>query len=79
MTCQIVFFEGKPLSVDLPAKVVREVVYAEPSVRGDTSGKVMKPAKLATGHEIQVPAFIEIGEKIEIDTRTDEYMSRAKG
>lgn len=78
MTCQIVFFEGKPLSVDLPAKVVREVVYAEPAARGDTSGKVMKPAKLSTGHEISVPAFIEIGEKIEIDTRTDEYVSRAK-
>lgn len=79
MACQIVFFEGKPLSVDLPQKVIREVVYAEPAVRGDTSGKVMKPAKLATGHEVSVPAFIEIGEKIEIDTRTDEYVGRAKG
>lgn len=78
MPCEIVFFEGKPLSIEIPVKVVREVIYTEPAVKGDTSGKVMKPAKLATGHEIFVPAFIEIGEKIEIDTRTDEYVSRAK-
>jgi len=55
-----------------------EIVYTEPAVKGDTSGKVMKLGKLATGHEISIPAFIEIGEKIEIDTRTDEYVSRAK-
>ena len=78
LPCEIVFYEGKPLSVELPIKLVREVVYTEPAVKGDTSGKVMKPARLATGHEISVPAFIEIGEKIEIDTRTDEYVSRAK-
>ena len=53
-------------------------MYTEPAVKGDTSGKVMKPARLATGHEVSVPAFIEIGEKIEIDTRTGEYVSRAK-
>ena len=78
MPCEIVFYEGKPLSIEVPVKLVREVVYTEPAVKGDTSGKVMKPAKLATGHQIFVPAFIEIGEKIEIDTRTDEYVSRAK-
>lgn len=78
MPCELVMFEGKPLSIEIPIKVVREVVYTEPAVKGDTSGKVMKPAKLETGFEIAVPAFIEIGEKIEIDTRTDEYVSRAK-
>ena len=78
MPCEIVFYEGKPLSISVPIKVVREVVYTEPAVKGDTSGKVMKPAKLNTGYEIMVPAFIEIGEKIEIDTRIDEYVSRAK-
>lgn len=78
MPCEIVFYESKPLSITLPTKVVREVVYTEPAVKGDTSGKVMKPARLATDFEIFVPAFIEIGEKIEIDTRTDEYVSRAK-
>lgn len=78
MPCELVLHEGKPLSIEIPVKVVREVVYTEPAVKGDTSGKVMKPARLETGFEIAVPAFIEIGEKIEIDTRTDEYVSRAK-
>jgi elongation factor P len=56
--------------------LVREIIYTEPAVRGDTSGKVMKPAKLATGHELPVPLFCDIGDKIEIDTRTGEYRSR---
>ena len=78
MPCEIVMHEGKPLSIELPIKLVREVTYTEPAVKGDTSGKVMKMAKIETGHEISVPAFVEIGDKIEIDTRTDEYVSRAK-
>ncbi|MGH8866031.1 MAG: elongation factor P, partial [Burkholderiales bacterium] len=51
----------------------------EPAVRGDTSGKVLKPAKIATGFEVRVPLFCAIGDKIEIDTRTGEYLSRIKG
>jgi elongation factor P len=78
MPCEVVFYEGKPISVELPTSLVREVIYTEPAVKGDTSGKVMKPARLATGHVIQVPAFVEIGDKIEIDTRTDEYRARTK-
>ncbi|HPQ50250.1 MAG: elongation factor P [Alphaproteobacteria bacterium] len=78
MPCEVTFYEGKPISVTAPVKLVREVVYTEPAVRGDTSGKVMKPARLPSGYEILVPAFVEIGEKIEIDTRTDEYVSRVK-
>ncbi|MDR1709598.1 MAG: elongation factor P [Candidatus Accumulibacter sp.] len=78
MPCEVVFYEGKPISVELPTSLVREVIYTEPAVKGDTSGKVMKPARLATGHVIQVPAFVEIGDKIEIDTRTDEYRARIK-
>ncbi len=78
MPCEIVMHEGKPLSIELPIKLIREVTYTEPAARGDTSGKVMKMAKIETGHELSVPAFIEIGDKIEIDTRTDEYVSRAK-
>jgi elongation factor P len=78
MPCEVVFYEGKPISVELPITLVREVIYTEPAVKGDTSGKVMKPARLATGHIIQVPAFVEIGDKIEIDTRTDEYRARVK-
>lgn len=78
MACEAVFYNGRAISVELPTILVREVVYTEPAVKGDTSGKVMKPARLATGHELPVPAFVEIGDKIEIDTRTDEYRARVK-
>ena len=78
MPCEVVFYNGKPISVELPISLVREVVYTEPAVKGDTSGKVMKPARLATGIELPVPAFVEIGDKIEIDTRTNEYRARVK-
>ncbi len=75
MTVEVVFYDGKAISVELPTSVVREVV-TEPAVKGDTSGKVMKPAKIATGFEIAVPLFVENGDKIEIDTRTHEYRKR---
>ena len=78
MACELVFYSEKAISVDLPTTVVREVVYTEPAVKGDTSGKVMKPAKIATGFEIAVPLFVGQGDKIEIDTRTGEYKSRTK-
>ena len=78
MECEVVFYNGKPISVELPNSVVREIVYTEPAVKGDTSGKVMKPAKIATGFELPVPLFCEIGDKIEIDTRTLEYKNRVK-
>src|SRR5690606_33189553 len=70
MPVEVVFYDGKAISVELPTTVVREI-STEPAVKGDTSGKVMKPAKLAsTGFEIAVPLFVENGDKIEIDTRT---------
>jgi len=79
MACEVVFYNGKAISVELPTAVVREVEYTEPAVKGDTSGKVMKPARIKpTSFELQVPAFVEIGDKIEIDTRTDEYRARVK-
>jgi elongation factor P len=78
MPCEVVFYDGKAISVEMPNSLVREVIYTEPAVKGDTSGKVMKPAKISTGFELPVPAFVEIGDKIEIDTRTDEYRSRTK-
>jgi len=77
MACEVVFYNDKAISVELPNTIVREVVYTEPAVRGDTSGKVMKPAKINTGFELPVAAFIEIGDKIEIDTRTNEFKRRA--
>ncbi|HEX5393823.1 MAG TPA: elongation factor P [Rhodocyclaceae bacterium] len=78
LACEVVFYDGKAISVELPTTVVREVVYTEPAVKGDTSGKVMKPAKIGSGFELPVPLFVDIGDKIEIDTRTDEYRSRMK-
>ncbi len=79
MPCEVTLYEGRPISVEIPQTLVREIIYTEPAVRGDTSGKVLKPAKLATGYEIQVPLFCSTGDKIEIDTRTGEYRSRTKG
>ena len=78
MAVEVVFYEGKALSVDMPTMIVREIVYTEPAVKGDTSsGKVLKTARIATGYELQVPLFCDTNDKIEIDTRTGEYRSRA--
>lgn len=78
MACELVFYDGKAISAELPTTVVREITYTEPAIKGDTSsGKVLKNAKLATGLEVQVPLFCNTGDKIEIDTRTGEYKSRA--
>jgi elongation factor P len=78
MVCEAVFYNEKAISVELPTTIVREVTYTEPAVKGDTSGKVLKPAQIATGFTIPVPLFVDQGDKIEIDTRTGEYKSRAK-
>jgi elongation factor P len=78
MQCEVVFYNEKAISVELPTTVVREVIYTEPAVKGDTSGKVLKPAKISTGFTVAVPLFVEQGDKIEIDTRTGEYKSRSK-
>jgi len=76
MSVEVVFYDGKAISVELPTTVVREI-ETDPAVKGDTSGKVLKPAKLVgTGFVISVPIFVENGDKIEIDTRTHEYKKR---
>ena len=76
MQVEVTFYDGKAISVELPTSVVREI-NTEPGVKGDTSGKVMKPARIVpTGFEIPVPLFVEDGDKIEIDTRTHEYRKR---
>jgi elongation factor P len=79
MACEVVFYNEKPISVEIPQSLERDIEYTEPAVRGDTSGKVLKPAKLATGFEVRVPLFCDTGDMIEIDTRTGEYRSRVKG
>ena len=76
MAVEVVFYDGKAISVELPTSVVREITWTEPAVKGDTSGKVLKPAKIATGFEVPVPLFVNQGDKIEIDTRTGEYRKR---
>ncbi len=76
MTCDVVFYNEKPISVAIPQSLERDIEYTEPAVRGDTSGKVLKPAKLKTGFVVHVPLFCSTGDKIEIDTRTGEYRRR---
>ena len=76
MAAEVVFYDGKAISVELPTIVVREITWTEPAVKGDTSGKVLKPAKIATGFEVPVPIFVDQGDKVEIDTRTGEYRKR---
>lgn len=67
-----------PLSVELPQYIILEVTYAEPGMRGDTATNTLKPAKVETGAEVKVPLFIDVGEKIKIETATGNYIERAK-
>ena len=77
MVCKIMSYKGNVFGVEPPTFVELEVTQTEPGVRGDTATNVTKPATLETGAEIKVPIFINEGDKIQIDTRTGEYMSRA--
>lgn len=76
-TVQVRFFKGNAFSVEAPNFVVLEVTDTEPGFKGDTASNTYKPAKLETGLEIQVPLFVNIGDKIRVDTRISEYMERA--
>ncbi|PUA19937.1 elongation factor P [Glaciimonas sp. PCH181] len=78
MECEAVFYDGKAISVELPTTIVRQVVYSEPAIKGNTSGNVLKEAKIenaveAHSHTVQVPLFVSQDDMIEIDTRTNEY------
>lgn len=73
----IVYFEGKPMSVELPIKIDRKIIEAPPGVKGDTSANVTKEAKIEGGLTIRVPLFINEGDLVKIDTRTGEYLERA--
>ena len=77
MEVDIVYFEDRPISVDLPIKVVYEVIETEPGVRGDTAQGGSKPAKIETGAMITVPLFINQGDKIYVNTQTACYLERA--
>ncbi|MCI2058178.1 MAG: elongation factor P [Oscillibacter sp.] len=76
--CKLLSYKGSVFGVELPNFMDLEVSETEPGLRGDTATNVMKPATLETGAEIKVPLFINVGDKITIDTRTGEYLSRCK-
>jgi elongation factor P len=75
---QLQFFNDVPINVELPKNVPLKVVYAESVVKGDTTSSVMKDAELETGITVKVPAFIKQDDIIKVDTRTGEYLERAK-
>lgn len=75
--CLVTLWNGSPISVEPAHTVVLEIVETDPGVRGDTSGGGGKPAKLETGAVVRVPLFVQQGERIKVNTRTGEYVSRA--
>ena len=77
-TCTIMSYKGKVFGVEVPNFVELEVTDTDPGFAGNTATNALKPATVETGAEVKVPLFIEIGEKIQIDTRTGEYLGRAK-
>jgi len=76
--CSMLLYNGNPISMEPPQHMALLVEYAEPAVRGNTATNLTKPVKLETGAEILVPAFIEQGETVKVDTRTGEYLERVK-
>ena len=74
---QVLFVGGAPTGIDLPASVVLEVTDTEPGVKGDTVSNVTKPATLETGAVVQVPLFVNVGDKVKVDPRESRYISRA--
>lgn len=70
--------DDTPLTVDMPQHVIREVTYTEPGLRGDTATNTLKPATLNSGAEVRVPLFINIGDKVKIDTASRAYIERVK-
>jgi elongation factor P len=77
MNCYVIIYEGAAIGVEIPNTVELEVVETDPGIRGDTATGGSKPAKLETGYVVQVPLFINVGDKLIIDTRSGDYVSRA--
>lgn len=78
LTVKILFFTGNPIGINLPASVALKVIETDPTFKGDTVSGSGKPAKLETGITVSVPFFVEEGEIIKVDTRTEKYIERAK-
>jgi len=76
MELSMLMYNGKALDVDLPASVALEITHTEPGIKGDTVSGSTKPATLSTGVTVNVPLFVNEGEKIKVDTRTGEYLGR---
>ncbi|MDO5309434.1 MAG: elongation factor P [Planctomycetia bacterium] len=76
--CKMLLYNDSPIGITPPNHVILKVEYTEPAVRGNTATNVTKPARLETGAEIIVPNFVETGEVIKVDTRTNEYIERVK-
>lgn len=77
MRVSLALYKGNPISVDLPASVEMEVTYTEPGVKGDRVSGATKPATTQTGLRVQVPLFVNIGDRIKVDTRSGSYITRA--
>ncbi len=77
LNCQILFWNGKAIGVTAPNAVEMRIVECEPGIKGDTATNATKPAKMETGVVVNVPLFINEGEKIRVDTRTGAYIERA--
>ena len=75
--CKILSHNGSVFGIEPPMFVDLEITHTEPGAKGNTATNVMKPATVETGAEVMVPLFINIGDKIQIDTRTGEYLGRA--
>ncbi|WP_296304185.1 elongation factor P [uncultured Desulfovibrio sp.] len=74
--CRVLLYKGKPLDIDIPLSLVLEVTATETAAKGDTVSNVTKPATLETGVVVQVPSFVNVGDRIKVDTRTKEYLGR---
>ena len=78
MEVGVMFYKGRPVSIEVPNFVELEITYCEPGVKGNTAQGATKPATLSTGHIVNVPLFIEQGEVVKVDTRTGDYVERVR-
>lgn len=78
MICELLYWNDTPIGVTLPPSVIMKVNYTEPAVRGNTSGNITKAAQVDNGVEIQVPAFVDTGDMVKINTQTGEYIERVR-
>ncbi|HEY5765380.1 MAG TPA: elongation factor P, partial [Candidatus Deferrimicrobiaceae bacterium] len=77
LSVKILFYRGEPIGIDLPIFIVLTIAETEPGIRGDTVSGATKPAKLESGALVQVPLFLNEGDRVKVDTRTGTYIERA--